>query len=488
VNRREFLCQSVRVAGVAALSSVARASAEAARRRPASGPLRVHPKNPRYFADAAGRAVYLTGSHTWANLQERAYADTPRFDYAAWLEFMARHNHNFMRLWAWEHAAWMQFTPRMIRYLPNRYRRTGPGKALDGRLKFDVTKLDQPFFDRLRKRVAEAGRHGVYVAVMLFQGFSVEQKGTKGVDRGKGNPWDGHPLNRANNVNGIDGDPGRTGEGRDVHTLKVPAIARLQEAYVRKVIETVNDLDNVLYEISNESHPDSTRWQYHFIDFIHAAEAKLPKQHPVGMTFQWDHRTNGRNVDLFAGPADWISPNEVGGYRDDPPAADGRKLIVTDTDHLWGIGGTAAWVWKSFCRGLNPIFMDPYLDARTGHKLDRKHDPIRRAMGVTLRLAERIDMAAMRPRDGLATTRYCLANAAKADADYVVYLPKPEAVTVDLSATPGELTAEWIDPRTGESRAGGAVRGGARRRLKPPLGGDAVLHLASAPAAGFPRR
>ena len=29
------------------------------------GPLRVHPANGRYFTDASGRAIYLTGSHTW---------------------------------------------------------------------------------------------------------------------------------------------------------------------------------------------------------------------------------------------------------------------------------------------------------------------------------------------------------------------------------------------------------------------------------------
>ena len=33
---------------------------------------------------------------------------------------------------------------------------------------------------------------------------------------------------------------------------------------------------------------------------------------------------------------------------------------MTQADHLWGIGGNRAWVWKSFTRGLNPIFMDPY--------------------------------------------------------------------------------------------------------------------------------
>ena len=31
---------------------------------PATGPLRVHPTNPRYFTDGSGKAIYLTGSHT----------------------------------------------------------------------------------------------------------------------------------------------------------------------------------------------------------------------------------------------------------------------------------------------------------------------------------------------------------------------------------------------------------------------------------------
>jgi len=37
---------------------------------PTAGPLRLHPANPRYFADRHGRAVYLTGSHTWDTLQD----------------------------------------------------------------------------------------------------------------------------------------------------------------------------------------------------------------------------------------------------------------------------------------------------------------------------------------------------------------------------------------------------------------------------------
>jgi hypothetical protein len=34
------------------------------------GPLRLNPATPRYFTDDTGRASCLTGSHTWANLEE----------------------------------------------------------------------------------------------------------------------------------------------------------------------------------------------------------------------------------------------------------------------------------------------------------------------------------------------------------------------------------------------------------------------------------
>ena len=38
------------------------------------------------------------------------------------------------------------------------------------------------------------------------------------------------------------------------------------------------------------------------------------------------------------------------------------QIIVNDTDHVYGIGGDRIWAWKSFMRGLHPIFMDPYTE------------------------------------------------------------------------------------------------------------------------------
>ena len=228
---------------------------------------------------------------------------------------------------------------------------------------------------------------------------------------------------------------------------------------MKKVLDTLNDLDNVLYEISNESHGDATEWQNHMVDFIKEYESTKPKQHPVGMTVEWP---GGNNQELFASNADWISPNEY----QDPPAADGSKVIIVDTDHIWGIGGDRQWVWKSFTRGLNPIFMDGYDGAGygvggAGFDFD---DPVwvslRRNMGYTRSYAERINLAAMTPRNDLCSTDYCLANPATSGAEYLVYLPDGGDVSVDLTSTAGEVQVEWFNPETGQSTPGDSTTGG----------------------------
>jgi hypothetical protein len=71
---------------------------------------------------------------------------------------------------------------------PERVRRTGPGKALDGKPKFDLEKWDDAYFERLRTRVRKAGERGIYVSVMLFQCWSSAKSWLGGM------PWRGHPY------------------------------------------------------------------------------------------------------------------------------------------------------------------------------------------------------------------------------------------------------------------------------------------------------
>jgi hypothetical protein len=270
-----------------------------------AGPLRVHPQNGRYFADATGRAVYLTGAHTWNNLSDMAKGDPPpEFDFAQYLDFLDRHHHNFVRLWRWELTRWdaattQQYTAQTDMYTiaPHPWKRTGPGAALDGRPKFDLRQFDPAYFERLRERLRAARDRGVFVSVMLFEGWGVQHLP---------DAWKSHPFHPSNNVQGFDGDAGGDGRGLLTHTLQLPAVTRLQEAYVRHLIDSVNDLDNVLYEIINESGAYSVPWQYHLIRFIKAYQQDKPQQHPVGMTFSYsrDKAQRGTNAMLFDSPAE----------------------------------------------------------------------------------------------------------------------------------------------------------------------------------------
>jgi hypothetical protein len=449
-------------------------------RDPAAGPLRVHPTDPRYFTDGTKdergtlQAVYLTGTHTWNNLVDMGRGHPPEtFDFDAYLDFLERHNHNFIRLWAWDSFAWdtranasQAEAGKLAHHVsPLPWARTGPGKALDDQPQFDLTQFDPAYFERLRARVSAAGRRGTYVSVMLFEGWGMYQ-GNRRQTASIGWAWRSHPFHPDNNCNGIDagGDAATGGP----HRLGNKAVNAAQEAYIRKVVDTVNDLDNVLYEVINEG--GAKEWDWWVAKTVQEYERTKPKQHPVGITGH-----GAENVaDMLASPADWISPGKNDGFGDDPPAWDGKKVSVLDTDHIWGVGGNAAWARKVFLRGHNPIFMDPYDNRVLGKGQPDQWNDLRRSLGHTRRLAERVDLATMTPRDDLASTKYCLARPGVA---YIVYLPDGGDVAVNLSDAPGSFRAEWIHATEGTIARAEPVNGGRQQTLKAPFPGSAVLYL-----------
>jgi hypothetical protein len=471
------------------------ALAQTAFAAPAKGPLKVHPDNPRYFtdgtksADGSLKAVYLTGAHTWNNLVDMGRADPPEaFNFNAHLDFLERHGHNFIRLWAWDSTVWDtrangRLGKDFVHHVaPLAWLRTGPGNALDGKPKFDLTKFDPRYFERLRDRVSAANQRGIYVSVMLFEGWGL-MHGNKDRASPAGWAWRSHPFHPDNNMNGVKPDGADALSGK-VHHLGNAAVNDLQAAYIRKVVDTVNDLDNVLYEVINEG--GQKEWDWWVVKTIRDHERSKPKQHPIGITGHGAEKL----ASMLASPADWISPGRVDGYAEDPPAWDPKhkKVSLLDTDHIWGVGGNADWVWKAFLRGHNPLFMDPYDGSVLGKPGDKSWEPIRRALGQTRRLAERINLAAMSPVKDVASTGYCLVSAGK---EYLLYLPKGGKATVDLSAAKGELAMEWFDTANDKTVPAESVTGGGKREFTAPFAGAAVLYLNAQPrkgAAGGPLR
>ena len=431
-----------------------------------NGPLRKS-TNGRYFMDAGGKTIVLNGSHTWLSLQD--VAGMPAFDYQDYLDFLSTNRHNFFRLWVWEQAMGISGAGDLA-VSPLPYERTGPGTGYDGLPKFDLTRLNQAYFDRMRAWVVEARDRGIYVSIMLFNGFSVVHK-----NGGQGNPCNGHPYNGANNVNNV--NVASNGSCATAHTVTNGQVTALQDAYVTKVIETVGDLDNVLYEVSNESEANSTVWQYRMINFIKSAEAGGQYQHPVGMTFQYP---GGSNNALFNSPADWISPNGTGGYDTNPPVATTQKVVVLDTDHIWGIGGDYSWLWRSITRGYSVLYMDCWVENfYTGCDSAYINGSVRRDLlrnlGYARTLLDRTNLATLTPQGSLASSGFALARTGSG-GEYVVYKPSGTTVSVNLTSTPGALVTEWLNPLTGAITTG-TVAGGGTRTITAPFSGAGVLYV-----------
>jgi len=438
------------------------------------GPLRVHPTNPRYFTADGERALFLTGAHTWNNLLDMGRSDPPEaFDFDAYLDFLERHGHNFIRLWAWDSTTWDtrangSLGKDFIHHVaPLPWARTGPGNALDGKPKFDLSQFNPDYFHRLRTRVEAASRRGIYVSVMLFEGWGLFHGNRRRNLQQDGWAWLTHPFNPANNVNGLSIETSPDGLSAHVHRLGNPAVNAFQLAYVHRVLDTLNDLDNVLYEVINEG--GEKEWDGWIVEAVHEYEKAKPKQHPVGLTAHGAERLES----MLASPADWVSPGGQDGFGDPPPAWEDKKVSLLDTDHIWGCGGNPDWVWRSMMRGHNVLFMDTYDGSVLGSPSDTWMEPIRRAMGVARRVADASNLAELTPQTELASTGYCLANPGK---EYLAYQPTHEAFTLHLAA--GRYACTWIHPLEGaEVNAGSLTVSDGPRTFTPPFNDGGVVHL-----------
>ncbi|HEX2266833.1 MAG TPA: DUF6298 domain-containing protein, partial [Actinomycetota bacterium] len=404
-------------------------------------------------------------------------------DFRGYLEFLTERGHNFIRLWRWE-----QFKSQVAGgafhfcMTPQPWPRTGPGTAKDGKPKFDLSRFDPTYFDRLRDYVIAAGNEAIYVSVMLFEGFGLHLSLAP-------DNVEGHPFHFANNVNEID-----IASINDYQVLPLdPRVQRLQEAYIRKVIDTVQDLPNVLYEVANESSGggsvddpgfleaiglseppdwgDSTQWQYWVIDFVKHYEAQMGyAKHPVGMTMQYPVQDQSKVNDvLFDSPADWISPGfddvespmHNSRWSTDPPANDGAKVIISDTDHYSPMKADALWAWKSFLRGHNPILYDLGIvtgvdppDPSSGSPSFASLEGARYAMGDTLRLTRQMDLTEMEPRGDLSSTGYVLANPGE---EYLVLQPSETANPFTVTLEPSTYSVQWYSVGSRETEGAGEV-------------------------------
>jgi hypothetical protein len=202
-------------------------------------------------------------------------------------------------------------------------------------------------------------------------------------------------------------------------------------------------------------------------------------RHPVLMTAMWP---SGPDVNewLWHSPAEAVSPSSLrryvgigADYTLDPPAGDGRKVVIADTDHIWGIGGDVDWVWRALMRGLNPIFMDPWDGDFVVHP---PYGPtVRPAMGLARRLVDRFDVATLEPCDELASSGFALARGDR--SVILAFQPDGEKLGLDLRGVEGRFVAAWHHVSLGAETPAPEVQGGGVAHLATPYADGSVLVL-----------
>jgi hypothetical protein len=459
-----------------------------------AGPLTISP-NPRYFQDATGRALILVGSHTWNNLQDWGDGTLQPFDFPAYVRFLVQHNHNFTLLWRTELPTFCGLPTNASATLvasPHPWQRTGPGNATDGQPKFDLTKHDTAFFTRLRDRVSQLNDAGIWVGVYLFTGEWLDAFRCSN---------DGYPFSAANNINGID-DQGGDGS----MSMTAPnGITAIQTAMVDKTVDTLNDLPNVLWIVSEEAGANTMWWQSYVIAHLRSYEAGKPHRHPIGLATVDGHSDS----ELYNFDIDWAAPVA----KQSPTMSCGTgtpacKVNINDSDHSYfGMWNDSAqtnrqYAWENFVGGNQVIFMDPYTTyyPRESRNLcslptaaicaapDTRWDNFRDNLGYILRYSKKLNLRAAQPSSTLSSTGWCLGQTPAIGTELLVYAPSGGTFTVDLSKALGRtMNIEWFDPATGVVVSTGTVAGGSSTQsfaTPAAIQTDAVLYIVDSAGHG----
>lgn len=267
-----------------------------------------------------GKLLKLAGNHTWNTVQPIA-GKTVSID---------RLTGNFTRLWTVETrgmilqgSAWGSNTTGLAKV------GIVPWKA-DG-------SLNKRYYAQLERVVAQAEKKDIVTGVVLFD-HAFNAYFPQG--------WTNHPFNGLG-----------PSDVTKVHT-KGPW-NKFQRAHVRKVVNTLQDYNNVIYEVGNELHRNSVPW---FQKAVIGWVKKLTDK-PVGASYasgvysdqSWLSRTG----------ADWIAPSvstRAGGVR---RLSGFNGTQVLDTDHGSALTSNVGMLRQGNSFGF-PLWL---MDGLDGHVL-----------------------------------------------------------------------------------------------------------------------
>lgn len=240
-----------------------------------SKPICIHPENPKIF-EFRGRPVALVcATEHYGAVMNRPFAFEKYLADAAEKKQTLTRLFTLFRELQTDRNPYSTCKPETPDYIAP-FQRIGPDRALDLGLKYDLSKPNPEFFDRLHRFVSLAGHYGVVVEVVLFSNVYIDRV------------WELNPLHPKNNVNDI-----APLEWQDSMTLRHASLWKWQRAHIHKIVTELNGYDNVIYELCNEpgigfpeksgvpTMPEVDGWQRKITAEIRDIELTLPNRHLI---------------------------------------------------------------------------------------------------------------------------------------------------------------------------------------------------------------
>lgn len=391
---------------------------------------------------------------------------------------------NFWRVWYYGSTGRAGAEINKPPAYPLPWARTGPGTALDGLPKFDLTKFNSEYFDRLYTMARKAKDKNIILGVMLFDVYAFVPDTS---DRG-GSFFDGNPFHPKNNINGVNSDLNNNGYGIDGFFISpTNKILNIQKAYVEKVIDTLNEFDNIIFEITNET--TAAPWQTKVINWIRQYEATKPKTHII-----W-HSIGGLQDDGTFSNSDTFIENSSAevlsfgrrykgaDFRKSPVLHSFDKPIIMDIDHIWAYANPQPHTlpWKALTRGYHYVIYEGWSEVWGNegwhtyfNEVDS--DRARRNLGQAATYANNaLNLEKMIPSTTLSSTGYVLAQEG---IEYIIFSEEQAPFSVKGLKPNNTYEYEWYNTylysKTHKNNK--FIATSNTREFTPPYG-NAVLYI-----------
>lgn len=451
---------------------------------PANGKgLEICAQHPYYFREG-DRHIVLVG------VSDRAlftiWENDKGFSWRKYLDDLAAHHLNYVRqdVFSWGALMAPVNYPAQFSNPAWPFARPGPGTAIDGKPKFDLTKFDQSYFEqRLKPFLHKAAKRGIYVELTLFEGLRKRRDFQQSL------------YAEQNNINKLNLQPGFPTSDT---ALDNPRLMGIQHAYIDKVLTETAEFHNIIYEIANES--GGRRWVAHLIDYIHNHPTHPSHLVSVGeQTSSFDPRTGNNGIivkhrgkgGLYATDSDIYNHHAaLLHFRVGKPVCHNEYFLFANrsTDDA---NFPRKMMWADFTAGGHSNFFDFTFWRGMGRTLDdgqpSRPPPPEILLGGQYLLDFLVDnnvkFWTMSPHDELATVRensktyvFTLASPGQ---EYICYVLGDGPLSITLKLPAGSFVALWYDPKSGHllSAVQRIESNGQYTFRTPAFEQDIVLHL-----------